>query len=70
MHLLDWLVVGVYLIWMVWDGVRRTAGSDKGERDLLPNRVDGVGGRPPPRGSEKGRVICSRACRGGRSACR
>ena len=38
MHLLDWLVVGVYLVWMVWDGVRRTEGSDKVEGYLLANR--------------------------------
>jgi Na+/proline symporter len=38
MHTLDWLVVGVYLIWMIWDGVRRTADSDKVEGYLLANR--------------------------------
>jgi Na+/proline symporter len=38
MHLLDWLVVGVYLVWMVWDGIRRTEGSDKVEGYLLANR--------------------------------
>ena len=38
MHLLDWVVVGVYLVWMVWDGVRRTEGSDKVEGYLLANR--------------------------------
>jgi len=38
MHLLDWLVVVVYLIWMVWDGVRRTTGSDQVEGYLLANR--------------------------------
>jgi Na+/proline symporter len=38
MHLLDWLVVVVYLVWMVWDGIRRTEGSDKVEGYLLANR--------------------------------
>jgi Na+/proline symporter len=38
MHLLDWLVVGVYLVWMVWDGIRRTEGSDQVEGYLLANR--------------------------------
>ena len=38
MHLLDWIVVGLYLVWMVWDGIRRTEGSDKVEGYLLANR--------------------------------
>ena len=38
MHILDWLVVGAYLVWMVWDGVRRTQDSDKVEGYLLANR--------------------------------
>src|SRR5688572_30741479 len=38
MHLLDWVVVGIYLVWMVWDGIRRTEGSDKVEGYLLANR--------------------------------
>src|ERR671913_846805 len=38
MHLLDWIVVGVYLVWMVWDGIRRTEDSDKVEGYLLANR--------------------------------
>ena len=38
MHILDWLVVVVYLIWMIWDGVRRTEDSDKVEGYLLANR--------------------------------
>jgi solute:Na+ symporter, SSS family len=37
-HVLDWIVVAVYLIWIVWDGVRRTAGSDQVEGYLLANR--------------------------------
>jgi solute:Na+ symporter, SSS family len=38
MHALDWLVVVVYLVWMVWDGVRRTHGSDQVEGYFLANR--------------------------------
>src|SRR6187401_2882527 len=38
MHLLDWIVVGVYLVWMVWDGIRRTEDSDKVEGYLLASR--------------------------------
>jgi SSS family solute:Na+ symporter len=38
MHWLDWLVVGGYLVWVVWDGLRRTEGSDKVEGYFLANR--------------------------------
>ena len=38
MHLFDWVVVAAYLVWMVWDGVRRTEDSDKVEGYLLANR--------------------------------
>jgi SSS family transporter len=38
MHLLDWLVVGAYLVWVVWDGIRRTEGSNEVEGYLLANR--------------------------------
>ncbi len=38
MHLLDWLVVAAYLIWIVWDGLRRTYGADKVEGYFLANR--------------------------------
>ncbi len=38
MHWLDWLVVGVYLIWIVWDGLKRTEGGDKVEGYFLANR--------------------------------
>jgi Na+/proline symporter len=38
MHLIDWIVVGAYLVWMVWDGIRRTEGSDRVEGYLLANR--------------------------------
>ena len=38
MHWLDWLVVGAYLVWIVWDGLRRTEGGDKVEGYFLANR--------------------------------
>jgi solute:Na+ symporter, SSS family len=38
MHWLDWLVVGAYLVWIVWDGLRRTEDSDKVEGYFLANR--------------------------------
>ena len=36
MHLIDWLVVGAYLVWIVWDGLRRTEGSDQLEGYFSP----------------------------------
>ncbi len=38
MHWLDWLVVGAYLVWIVWDGLKRTEGGDKVEGYFLANR--------------------------------
>src|SRR3954449_10557324 len=38
MHPVDWVVVAVYLVWMVWDGVRRTKDADHVEGYLLANR--------------------------------
>jgi Na+/proline symporter len=38
MHTLDWLVVLAYLVWIVWDGLRRTKGTDKVEGYFLANR--------------------------------
>src|SRR5687768_2413672 len=38
MHALDWLVVAAYLVWIVWDGIRKTEDSDKVEGYLLANR--------------------------------
>ncbi len=38
MHWIDWLVVGVYLVWIVWDGLRRTKKSDKIEGYFLASR--------------------------------
>ena len=38
MHWFDWLVVGTYLVWMVYDGLKRTKGADQLEGYLLANR--------------------------------
>jgi Na+/proline symporter len=38
MHVIDWLVVIVYLIWMIYDGLKRTEDSDKVEGYFLANR--------------------------------
>ncbi|HET9263317.1 MAG TPA: sodium:solute symporter [Vicinamibacterales bacterium] len=38
MHILDWTVVLAYLVWIVWDGLRRTKGSDQVEGYFLANR--------------------------------
>ena len=38
MHTVDWLIVVVYLIWMVYDGLKRTDNSDKIEGYFLANR--------------------------------
>ena len=38
MHILDWVVVGAYLLWVVWDGLRRTEHSNEVEGYLLANR--------------------------------
>lgn len=38
MQLLDWLVVAVYLVWIVWDGLRRTRASHEVEGYFLANR--------------------------------
>ena len=38
MHWIDWLVVALYLVWMVYDGLKRTKGSDRLEGYLLANR--------------------------------
>jgi SSS family transporter len=38
MHLLDWLVVAAYLVWIVWDGVRRSSRTDEVEGYFLANR--------------------------------
>jgi Na+/proline symporter len=38
MHWVDWTVVGAYLVWMVYDGLKRTKESDRLEGYLLANR--------------------------------
>src|SRR5687768_4499310 len=38
MHLIDWLVVAAYLVWIVWDGVRRSSKTDEVEGYFLANR--------------------------------
>jgi len=38
MHPIDWIIVVVYLVWMIWDGLRRTKESDKLEGYFLGGR--------------------------------
>lgn len=38
MHPLDWLVIAAYLVWMVYDGLKRTKASDEVEGYFLANR--------------------------------
>ncbi len=38
MHILDWLVVGAYLVWIVYDGLKRTKSADQVEGYFLANR--------------------------------
>src|SRR5712672_1919172 len=38
MRTLDWLVVIVYVVWIVYDGLRRSKGTDKVEGYFLANR--------------------------------
>src|SRR6187551_3620587 len=38
MRFLDWLVVAAYLVWVVYDGLRRSKGTDKVEGYFLGNR--------------------------------
>ena len=38
MHLLDWFVVAAYLLWIVWDGVRRSSRTDEVEGYFLASR--------------------------------
>ena len=38
MHTIDWLVVVVYIVWIVVDGLRRSRGTDKVEGYFLGNR--------------------------------
>ncbi len=38
MHLVDWLVVVAYIVWVVYDGLRRSKGTDKVDGYFLANR--------------------------------
>jgi SSS family transporter len=38
MHLIDWLIVGAYLTWIVWDGIRLSRRTDEIEGYFLANR--------------------------------
>ncbi|HVB37423.1 MAG TPA: hypothetical protein VND92_02760, partial [Vicinamibacterales bacterium] len=38
MQLIDWTIVGLYLVWIIYDGLKRTQGSDKIEGYFLANR--------------------------------
>jgi Na+/proline symporter len=38
MHPVDWTIIVVYIIWMVWDGIRLTKNSDQLEGFLLASR--------------------------------
>jgi len=38
MHLFDWAVVAVYLVWIVWDGLKRSKATNEVEGYFLANR--------------------------------
>jgi SSS family transporter len=38
MHPIDWAIIGAYLLWMIWDGLRRTKGAEKLEGYFLGAR--------------------------------
>jgi Na+/proline symporter len=38
MHLVDWVVVAVYLVWIVWSGIRKTHSTDELEGYFLAKR--------------------------------
>ena len=38
MHWIDWSIVGVYLVWIVWDGIRLSRGTHEIEGYFLANR--------------------------------
>src|SRR5471030_1446607 len=38
MHTVDWLIVVVYVVWIVYDGLRRSRGMDRVEGYFLGNR--------------------------------
>ncbi|HSF99849.1 MAG TPA: sodium:solute symporter [Vicinamibacterales bacterium] len=39
MHWIDWSIVGVYLVWIVWDGIRLSRGTHEVEGYFLANRT-------------------------------
>ena len=39
MHLIDWAVVVAYLVWIVYDGLRRTKATNEVEGYFLANRA-------------------------------
>ena len=38
MHPIDWAIIGAYLLWMIWDGLRRTKDTDRLEGYFLGAR--------------------------------
>ena len=38
MHWIDWAIVAVYLVYVIWDGLRRSSGNDDVEGYFLANR--------------------------------
>ena len=38
MHIIDWIIIVTYLVWIVTDGLRRTRGADKIDGYFLANR--------------------------------
>jgi SSS family transporter len=38
MHWIDWTIVGAYLVWMIWDGIRLSRGTEAVEGYFLANR--------------------------------
>ena len=38
MHAVDWTIIAIYLVWIVWDGLRRTKDSDRLEGYFLGGR--------------------------------
>ena len=38
MHPIDWTIIGAYLLWMIWDGLRRTKGAEALEGYFLGAR--------------------------------
>jgi SSS family solute:Na+ symporter len=38
MHWIDWTIIGLYLVWIVWDGLRLSKDTGKLDGYLLANR--------------------------------